>query len=88
MRSVVRYSIRIKRSAARELKRVSRAHRLRLVAAVDRLADNPFLGSTLKGELRGLRRIRVGDHRVLYEIRDDELVVLIVRIAHRREACR
>ena len=82
------FSIRIKRSAARELKRVARPDRIRIVAAIDRLAETPGLGAALKGDLRGLRRLRVGDHRVLYEVRDDELVVLVVRVAHRRDACR
>ena len=56
--------------------------------AIDRLAENPFAGSALKGELRGLRRIRVGDYRVLYEVREHELVVLVLRAAHRREVYR
>ena len=34
------------------------------------------------------RRLRLGDNRVLYKVRDDELVVLVVRVAHRREAFR
>lgn len=82
------YSIRIKASAARELRRVAEPERSRIVAAIDRLAENPFLGNALKGDLRGLRRIRVGDHRVLYEMRDDTLIVLVVRVAHRRDAYR
>lgn len=82
------YSIRIKGSAAKELAKVANPDRLRIVNAIDRLAENPFLGSVLKGELRGLRRLRLGDYRVLYEIRNDELVVLVVRIAHRREVYR
>lgn len=82
------FSIRIKASAARELQRVSKTDRVRIVTAIDRLAENPFLGNALKGELRGLRRLRVGDYRVVYELRDDMLVVLVVRVAHRREAYR
>ena len=82
------FSIRIKKSAARELKRLARPDRIRIVAAIDRLAEIPRLGAALKGDLRGLRRLRVGDHRVVYEVQDDELVVLVVRAAHRREAYR
>ena len=82
------YSIRIKGSAARELEKVARPDRLRIVNAIDRLAENPFLGNVLKGDLRGLRRLRLGDYRVLYEVRRDELVVLVVRVAHRREVYR
>ena len=82
------FSIRIKESAAKELRRVAETDRARIVAAIDRLAEIPHLGAALKGDLRGLRRLRVGDYRVVYEIRDDELVVLVVRVAHRRHAYR
>ncbi|WP_420444582.1 type II toxin-antitoxin system RelE family toxin [Candidatus Poriferisodalis sp.] len=82
------YSIRIKRSAERELAGIPRPQRQRIVAAIDLLATQPLAGSPLKGGLRGLRRIRVGDHRVVYELLDAELVVLVVRVAHRREAYR
>lgn len=40
------------------------------------------------GELLGLRRVRVGDHRIVYELLDDALVVLVVRIAYRRDIYR
>ena len=82
----MRYAIRIKASAARELQRIEKSKRERLIAAIDRLAENPFAGSALKGELRGLRRIRVGDYRLLYEVRERDLLVLVLRAAHRREA--
>ena len=82
------FSIQIKESAAKELRRVAKPDRTRIVAAIDRLAETPHLGAALKGDLRGLRRLRVGDYRVVYEIRDEELVVLVVRVAHRRDAYR
>ena len=82
------FSIRIKESAAKELRRVAKPDRARIVAAIDRLAETPHLGTSLKGDLRGLRRIRVGNYRILYEVRDKELVVLVVRIAHRGDAYR
>ena len=84
----MRYAIRIKASAAKELQRIERPDRERLIATIDRLAENPFAGSALKGELRGLRRVRVGDYRLLYEVRERDLVVLVLRAAHRREAYR
>ena len=82
------FSLRIKGSAAKELARVEKVDRKRIVAAIDRLAENPYLGGALKGALQGLRRLRVGDYRVLYEIQDEALVVLVVRVVHRREAYR
>lgn len=82
------YSVQIKRSAAKELARIAKSDRLRLVQAIDALGENPFKGSALKGELRGLRRIRVGRYRVAYEVQDDVLVVLVVQVAHWREVYR
>jgi len=58
------------------------------VDVIDRLGQQPHSGYPLKGGLRGLRRSRVGDYRVVNELLNDELVVLVVRVAHRREAYR
>ncbi|MCE2539097.1 MAG: type II toxin-antitoxin system RelE/ParE family toxin [Acidobacteria bacterium] len=82
------YSVRIKRSAARELARIPEPERRRIVRAIDDLRERPLRGSVLKGELLGLRRVRVGDHRIVYEILHEVLVVLVVRVAHRREVYR
>ena len=82
------FSIKIKGSAAKELRRVTKSDRIRIVAAIERLAESPHLGTALKGKLRGLRRLRVGHYRVLYEVRDEVLVVLVVRVSHRRDAYR
>ena len=84
----VNFSIRIKGSAARELGRVPKRDRTRIVAAIDRLAEDPFLGNALKGNLRGLRLLRVGEYRIMYEVQEDVLVVLVVRVAPRQDAYR
>ena len=78
------FSVRIKASAAKELAAIDATNRRRLVAAIDALAMDPLRGQALKGGLTGLRRIRVGDFRVVYEVRQTELVVLVVRVGHRR----
>ena len=83
MRSGVAYSVRIKRSAVKALARIPRHDRVRIVDAIDGLAEQPHAGTALKGGLRGLRRLRVGGYRVVYEVQDDALVVLVVRVAPR-----
>ena len=82
------WSVRIKGSAARELARIATPARTRVAEAIDGLAENPFTGTALKGELRGLRRIRVGEYRIVYEIQEGELVVLVIRVRHRRDVYR
>lgn len=88
MKSSVAYSIKIKASAAKSLRRIDPSDRRRLIEAIDRLAEEPSAGAALKGEFGGLRRLRVGRYRIVYEAIHDELVVLVVRIGHRREIYR
>jgi len=84
----VDYSVRIKASAAKALARLDAGEREGLVEAIDSLRQAPLRGSVLKGDLRGLRRLRVGDYRIVYEVAAQELLVLVVRIGHRREVYR
>jgi mRNA interferase RelE/StbE len=84
----VSFSVKIKASAAKALRALPRADRERLAAAIDRLADEPHAGGALKGEFLGLRRLRVGRYRIVYEVLDRELTVLVVRIGHRRDVYR
>lgn len=80
------YSIQIKQQAAKEIRRIPKPDRLRIIRAIDDLADSPLRGAVLKGDLRGLRRLRVGDYRVVYEVQHTALVVLAIRVAHRQGA--
>ena len=82
------FSIKIKASAAKSLSRIPKAERSRLIQAIDRLRREPLAGGTLKGEFSGLRRLRVGDYRIIYEVLHEQVTVLVVRIGHRREVCR
>lgn len=82
------YSLSIKQSAAKALAKIEGEDRQRIINAIDQLKTNPVAGSVLKGEFSGLRRIRVGNYRVVYEVQDEKLVILVIRIGHRREAYR
>ena len=84
----MRYAIKIKASAAKALGKIKAADRTRIIDVIDRLAEEPHAGSALKGEFAGLRRVRVGDYRVIYEVDEGVLLVLAVRVAHRREVYR
>ncbi|MFQ5755371.1 MAG: type II toxin-antitoxin system RelE/ParE family toxin [Acidiferrobacterales bacterium] len=70
--------VRIRASAAKALARMNRPDRARLIAAIDALADRPHAGTPLKGEHRGLRRIRAGSYRFIYEVMEREIVGLVV----------
>ncbi|MFA6498518.1 MAG: type II toxin-antitoxin system RelE/ParE family toxin [Desulfurivibrionaceae bacterium] len=82
------YSVTITQSAVKALEKVAAEDRRRIIVVIDQLAVNPMAGSVLKGEFFWLRRIRVGNYRIVYEVREGQLMVLVVRIGHRREVCR
>jgi len=59
-----------------------------VVESVDRLRENPLEGRALTAEFKGLRRLRVGQYRVIYGFDGQELLVFVVRVSHRRDAYR
>jgi mRNA interferase RelE/StbE len=83
------YILQYRASVRRELGRLDKAILKRVDTAIQKLADHPRPAGCVKlsGTL-SLWRIRVGDYRVVYEIRDQELIVIIVTVAHRREVYR
>ena len=83
------YAIEFAPSAKRELKKLPREAQLKLNQRIESLSiePRPRGSKKLKGATE-LLRIRVGDYRVVYEVRDKILVVLAVRVAHRREVYR
>ncbi|MGV8038928.1 MAG: type II toxin-antitoxin system RelE/ParE family toxin [Thermoanaerobaculaceae bacterium] len=85
MRSI---SIRWERRAVKELSALPRDAQQRVITAVEGLRDEPLRGEQLAAEWKGLRRLRVGRYRAIYAFNGDELLVLVVRVGHRREVYR
>jgi len=86
----VRYEIRLTGSARRDLARLPERVLHAVLAFLDGpLAENPRrVGKPLTGDLHGLHSARRGSFRIMYEIQDDQVLVMVVRIAHRAEAYR
>ena len=78
--------------AAKELRALDHPQRRRILRFLrERIAvdeDPRRLGRALKGQSVPLWRYRVGDHRLICSIEDDRLIVLVVRLGHRREVYR
>ncbi len=80
------YEIQFAPSAIRDLKKIDGNPLRRVVDAIEALADDPRPpGCTKLTNEDNYWRIRVGQYRVIYQIADDRLIVLVVRIAHRRD---
>lgn len=83
------WRIEFRPSARAELLGLDRPVQERVLRSLHRLGDDPRSAANVKA-LKGSDefRLRVGDWRVVYTLRDDVLTVLVVRIAHRREVYR
>ena len=71
------------KSASKKISKLIVSDRERISKIIDSLAINPYFGKKLRGELEGSRRVRVGDFRIIYDILEDERVVLVHAIGSR-----
>lgn len=81
------YKIEYLDSVKSDLASVSKSDKQNIRKAIEKkLMTNPIeFGKPLQYSLKGLRRLRVGDYRVIFQIDDERNAVLIVKIGHRRE---
>ncbi len=80
------YRVTLAPSAARQLRRFDPQVRRRIQAALELLASEPRPPAAIQlvgGS--GEWRVRTGDYRIVYEIHDDHLLILVLRMGHRRE---
>ena len=85
----MKYRIEFKRSAAKALKKIPKSDQKRIGNKIDSLAENlPDPATTkMKGD-NPFHRVRIGDYRIIYEINGDILLILILKIGHRKEVYR
>lgn len=82
------YRVLLRRSAAKEIEGLPSKDRQRVVAKIALLAENPRPPGCEKLSGAEKYRIRQGDHRIVYEIVDRELIVTVVKVGNRREVYR
>jgi mRNA interferase RelE/StbE len=85
---VASYRLLVKASAARELEALPRRDRIRVVGRIARLADDPRPAGCEKLSGHEQYRVRQGDYRILYEVSDAEVVVIVIKVGHRRDVYR
>ncbi len=79
------YKISFKRSVERDLKRINKKSAKKILDKIEKeLPKSTVKHPSLTGKFSGLKKYRIGDYRVIYTILDD--TILILRIAHRKEA--
>ena len=86
---MARYRILIKTSAAKEIEKIAnRSDRRRVVNRIQGLADDPRPRGCEKLSGQERYRVRQGVYRIVYSVEDDELIVHIVKVGHRKDVYR
>ena len=83
------YNILYKKSVEKELRKLPKSTLTAIVSKIQKLAENPKPNGSVK--LRGatnLYRIRFSDYRIIYRINDGELVIIVIKVANRRDVYR
>ncbi|MCC6574207.1 MAG: type II toxin-antitoxin system RelE/ParE family toxin [Planctomycetes bacterium] len=83
------YTVEFTPHGSRDFRGLPRDVQGRMAPKIDALANNPFpAASTKLVNTEDEYRLRVGDYRVIYQVKQQRLLVLVVKIAHRREVYR
>jgi mRNA interferase RelE/StbE len=84
----MKYAILIEKSAQKALAKLPQPIQDRIIQAIWSLAEIPRPSDVKKLTGRDAWRIRIGDYRVIYEIHDKELRILVLMIGHRKDVYR
>lgn len=83
---MARYSLRIKKSAVNDIEAIAtKADRVRVINRIESLAHDPGPQGSIKLSGREQYRVRQGRYRILYTIRNRELIVYVIKVADRKE---
>ncbi|MEA1920154.1 MAG: type II toxin-antitoxin system RelE/ParE family toxin [Campylobacterota bacterium] len=70
----------------KDLKKIDKSWQKKILESIkNQLVDNPYIGKKLVGNLSSYYRYRVNDYRVIYEINENEIVLIIIKIKHRKD---
>ena len=78
------YQVVLKKAAQKSFNKIDKRYKKRITQTIFALAENPYLGKQLEGSLQGFYSTRVWPYRIVYKIYQQDLVILVVEIAHRQ----
>jgi len=86
---MAKYRIEISATAERQLKKIRREDKVRILRSISLLASDPRPSGCRKmSGYDDIYRLRIGDYRVIYEVDGRRIIVVILKIGHRREVYR
>lgn len=81
----MKYVVKLKPSVKKQLKRLDKKQAERILVKIYLLTDDPFPNASEPMVGRDAYRLRVGDYRIIYEVHNQELLVQVIRVGHRKD---
>ena len=85
MKSLKKYSIKYTKEAKKKIEKLDKSIRLVIKKTIESLLSNPYKGKPLSYDLAGLHSLRTSDYRIIYRIKEKQLIIIVVTVGHRRE---
>jgi mRNA interferase RelE/StbE len=85
---VAKFELAFKESVSKDLKYIPKQDVQRIIERINLLRDDPLPAGSVKLSGKECYRIRQGNYRIIYEIQDSQLVIIVIKVGHRREVYR
>jgi mRNA interferase RelE/StbE len=83
-----RYRVVFRKSVAQDMRRIPDRDLRRILATIDSLSEDPRPAGIEKLSGQERYRVRQGDYRIIYEIKDEDVIVVVVKVGHRKDVYR
>jgi mRNA interferase RelE/StbE len=80
-----RYNVFFTREAKRNVEKMDPSIKRIIKKAIESLAVNPAKGKPLAYDLAGLHSLRTSDYRIIYRVREKQLIIIVIAVGHRKE---
>ena len=81
------YKLLFDEKVVKDLRKIDKTQQSKILSVIKlKLIENPYVGKKLIGDLSPLYRYRVGNYRIIYDIVEKEVVVVVIKIKHRKDA--
>jgi mRNA interferase RelE/StbE len=85
---MAKFEIEFRRSVEKDLRKIPRNDQIRILRQIDGLRQEPFPSGSKKLSKQERYRLRQGNYRILYEVQEEKLIIVVVKVKHRRDAYR
>jgi mRNA interferase RelE/StbE len=80
-----KYTVKYTKEAKKRIDKLDSSIKKIIQKAIESLAQDPYRGKPLSYELAGLYSLRTSDYRIIYKVKEKQLIIIVITIGHRRE---